>query len=121
MKKCYVQLTVMTKVSGHAVEGSVVEAGPVMANVSKSSLKKQISKIKQKLMLQMNKRLRHRFLTGGPWRVSWGSAKMTKNKVLYPFKPLLYGFRGPPVVPSNTIGFRESFYFIFRGPRSKKG
>ena len=37
-----------------------------------------------------------------------------RSKVLYPFKPILHGFRGPPVVPIDTLGVRGSF-ILFLG------
>ena len=68
----------------------------------------------------MNEPLEQRFLTGGPWRGSRGSAKITKVK-RYPLKPILQGFWGPPVVLIDTLGVHEIFFLTFRGPRSIKG
>jgi hypothetical protein len=53
--------------------------------------------------------LDHRFLTGGPWRGS-GVYEDHKSKVLYPFKPLLYGFGGPPLALIDTLWVREIFF-----------
>ena len=45
--------------------------------------------------------------------------RRSKSNVLYPFKPLLHGFRGPPVAPIDTLEASE-FFLTFRGPRRKK-
>ncbi len=42
-----------------------------------------------------------------------------KCKVFYPFKPLLSGFKGPPLALIDTLGVRGIF-FSFRVPLSKK-
>jgi hypothetical protein len=52
-----------------------------------------------------------------------GSAERVKDfksKVLYPFKPLLQEFWGPPMAFIDTIG-AHGFFLTFRGPQSKKG
>ncbi len=66
--------------------------------------------------------LEHRFLTGGPWTPKgsvervYGVHKDHKTKVLYLFKPLLYG---PPMAFIDSLGVHGNF-LSFRGPRSKK-
>ncbi len=36
-----------------------------------------------------------------------------KSKVLYPFMPLLQGFRVAPIVNIDTLGVRRIFFLIF--------
>jgi len=43
----------------------------------------------------------------------------SKNKVMYPFKPILQGFRDPPVTPIDTVEVQEGF-FIFKGSTEQK-
>ena len=54
--------------------------------------------------------LGHRFLTWGPWRGSRGSAKISKVKESTHLNLFLQGFRGPPVVPFDTLGVRGIFF-----------
>ncbi len=62
--------------------------------------------------------LEHRFLTGGPWspkgsvKRALGVHKDHKSKVLYPYKPLLVKFRGPPLAFIHTLGGPWKFFRV---------